>query len=185
MPKEKFKLVTNPGEEEEKQYSGFMLRERREKRAPFYMLFYEPYNDLILNEELAGADIKFLHLMASAMTHDNVCELSILNIADALNITRAVGSRAVKRLQAIHAIHPVAHKGRTKFYMINPNLVSKTKTSHHKILIRKWNILMGLETPKLELAKDSLQTQKELNKGVSKAKSKNLIEDDNQNILPG
>ena len=167
MAVEKIKVITNPGQEEEKEYSGFMLMERRSKRPPFYMLFYEPYNDLILNQELAGADIKFLHLMASAMTHDNVCELSVTNIADALNITSAVGFRAIKRLQEINAIHAVAHKGRIKFYMVNPNLVSKTKTSDHKILIKRWNILMGLEEPRLELTKDLKKTNKKPQKDLS------------------
>lgn len=133
------------------QVGGILERGKRQSKEAYYMAFGDDLVSLILENDLTGGEIKVLVYMAAQMGFDNVCEVSVTDIVQGLNLSRSVGTRAIKTLTQRQVIYPARTFGPATFYMLSPHIFCRVTPAKREAMCKAWDSLFKNSKPALEV----------------------------------
>ncbi len=94
---------------------------------------------LAVDKDLSGTDLRVLLAIIGNLGYDNLINISQKELEKQLNISQADISKSIKKLISKGYLQIVDKIGRRNIYMINPNVIFRSRAKNLKELKQAWN----------------------------------------------
>lgn len=135
IPKGKAKLEAGYGA---RPLDVYVIPRRDSRHKNFFMAFNGGLEELVIQNDLSGMEMRLLTLMMTRMDWDNIVQHTQQELADCLGTSPVVVSRAIAKLRSIDVIREAKRIGKVRFYRVSPYLASKSKSGSHQEVMDSW-----------------------------------------------
>ncbi|MDJ0725432.1 MAG: helix-turn-helix domain-containing protein [Prochloraceae cyanobacterium] len=102
-------------------------------------LFSDEALGLAVDKDLSGTDFRVLLAIIGNLGYENILNISQQELEKQLGISQANISKSIKKLISKDYLQVIDKIGRRNIYMINPNVVFKSRAKNLKELKKTWN----------------------------------------------
>ena len=118
-------------------------------------LFSDEALGLAIDRDFSGTDFRVLLAIIGNLGFENILNISQQELQQQLSISQADISKSIKKLISKGYLQVIDKIGRRNIYMINPNVVFKSRAKNLKELKRSWDKKTVPNTQKFPIDIDS------------------------------